>query len=215
MTRRALSLAALVALGACVHGAPSLLADAERPSGIVRFQAGGVAPAVLRQKAAPLRADDPALPALVEALRAELERQGGVGLAAPQVGVSRRVVLVKLNTRPRGEVRVDALVNPIIEQPSPETDLDYEACLSVEGGGGLVRRHVRITLSWEPVGGGPRVYRELSGWDARIAQHEVDHLDGVLFIDRLEGPLLPMDEMRQRRDEEHRRRGWLPPAPDS
>ena len=155
---------------------------------------------------------DPALPALVDALRAELDRQGGVGLAAPQVGVSRRVVLVKLNTRPKGEVRVEALVNPAIEWASPETDLDYEACLSVEGGGGLVRRHVRIALSWDPVGGGPRMRRELSGWDARIAQHEVDHLDGVLFIDKLEGPLLPMDEMRKLRDEEHRKRGWLPPA---
>jgi len=54
----------------------------------------------------------------------------------------------------------------------------------------------------------------LTGWDARIAQHELDHLDGVLFIDRLEGrPLLPLDEVRKLRDAGHRLRGWLPPEP--
>jgi len=204
--------AIVIAFGACAHGpVASLLSDADHLSPIVRFEAGKEVPAVLRQHAAPVRADDPALPALIDSLRHELESQGGVGLAAPQVGVSRRVVLVKLNTRPQGEVHVDAWINPRIESASPESDLDYEACLSVDGGGGLVRRHQRIVVTHEPLGGGERLRFELSGWDARIAQHEIDHLDGVLFIDHLEGPLVPMEEMRRLRDEGHRKKGWLPP----
>ena len=75
-----------------------------------------------------------------------------------------------------------------------------------------MRRHQRIVITHEPLGGGERMRLELSDWDARIAQHEIDHLDGVLFIDHLEGPLVPIEEMRKRRDEGHRQKGWLPPA---
>jgi peptide deformylase len=216
MNKAIAAAATLVLVGACAHRpAATPLGTADHMSPIVRFEAGKDVPAILRQHAVPVRPDDPALPALIDSLRRELESQGGVGLAAPQVGVSRRVVLVKRNTRPQGEIRVDAWINPVIESASPETDLDWEACLSVDGGGGLVRRHQRIVVTHEPLGGGERLRLELSDWDARIAQHEIDHLDGVLFIDHLEGPLVSIDEMRKRRDEGHRQKGWLPPVPNT
>ncbi|MBI5547901.1 MAG: peptide deformylase [Deltaproteobacteria bacterium] len=209
-----LLLLVLIVMPACAHRGPQPLTDADRSAGIVRFTVGQSVPKVLRAKAQSVRPDDPALPALVETLRQELERSGGVGLAAPQLGVSRRVLLIKRGTRPRGaEPRVEVYLNPSIETASAESDSDYEACLSVEGGGGLVRRHVRLVVSHDTLGGGPRLRTELADWDARIAQHELDHLDGTLFIDRLEGSLVSLDEMRRKRDELHRRRGWLPPEP--
>jgi peptide deformylase len=169
---------------------------------------------VLRQRAEPVAPDDPELTLLLERMGATLEHAGGVGLAAPQVGISRRVILVKHGTRPTGQpTRVVAYLNPVIEWSSPETDDDYEACLSIDGVGGLVRRARRLRVSYDPVGGGPRAAADYAEWDARILQHEIDHLDGVLYVDKLAGPLLPSDEMRRLRDEGHLQRGWLPPSP--
>jgi peptide deformylase len=168
---------------------------------------------VLRDRALPVDPADPDLPRLVEQMRARLEQTGGVGLAAPQVGVSRRVILVKHGTRPAGStIRIEAYINPRLEWASSEQGDDYEACLSFDGGGGLVPRAKRVRVSFAKVGG-ERQTVELADWDARIMQHELDHLEGVLFLDRLRGPLLPIEEMRRCRDERHRARGWLPPLP--
>ncbi|MGC4116985.1 MAG: peptide deformylase [Myxococcales bacterium] len=202
----------LLSLASCAHGlAP--LGEKEHPVSVISFKPGDKVPAVLREKALPVDPKDPELRQLIDGMLVELDRTGGVGLAAPQVGVSRRVVLVKVHTRPKGkeEPTVLAFVNPAIEDVSQDTDLDWEACLSVEGVGGMVRRFNRIILTHDPIGGGPRLRERLADWDARIAQHEVDHLDGVLFTDKVAGPLVPIDEMRKRRDELHRKRGWLPP----
>jgi peptide deformylase len=171
---------------------------------------------VLRQKAAPIAPDDVDLTMLLDRLRATLERSGGVGLAAPQIGISRRVVLVKHGTRSPGKpVRTEAYINPRVEWSSPEVDEDYEGCLSIDAGHGLVPRPRSVKVSFDPLGGGARQVIELTGWDARIMQHEIDHLDGVLFVDKAKGSLLPADEARRRRDELHRSRGWLPPLPAS
>lgn len=202
--------ASLLLLTSCAHGL-SPLGEKDKPTAVVKFKPGEPAPSVLRAKAEPVDPKDPELRQLIDSMTVELERTGGVGLAAPQVGVSRRVVLIRHGTRPKGEVRVEAYVNPVIAEASQDSDLDWEACLSVDGGGGMVRRFNRIILTSDPVGGGPRLRHRLADWDARIAQHEVDHLDGVLFTDKVAGPLVPMDEMRRRRDELHRKRGWLPP----
>ncbi|HEY3448380.1 MAG TPA: peptide deformylase [Myxococcales bacterium] len=208
---RLLPLAALLLLASCAHGGLRPLAEKERPTSVVTFKPGEPVPAALRAKAEPVDPRDPQLRQLIDAMMVEFERTGGVGLAAPQVGVSRRLVLIKLGTRPKGDVRVEAFVNPIIEDVSQDSELDWEACLSVDGGGGQVRRFKRIILTYDPVGGGSRIRARLADWDARIAQHEVDHLDGVLFTDKVAGRLVPMAEMRKRRDELHRKRGWLPP----
>jgi peptide deformylase len=170
------------------------------------------AASVLRQKAAPVAPDDVDLTMLLDRLRATLAQSGGVGLAAPQIGISRRVVLVMHGTRPAARRHVEAYLNPRIEWASPEIDDDYEGCLSVGAGWGLVPRPRSVKVSYDELGGGPRKVIELTGWDARIMQHELDHLDGVLFVDKMKGGLVPEDEARQRRDELHRARGWLPPA---
>jgi peptide deformylase len=207
----ALAFFALLA-GGCGHVRP--LDEREGGVDVVQLDRGHPAPAsVLRRRAEPVDPRDPRLPELVERLRAALERTGGVGIAGPQVGASRRVALVKLGTRPAGgEVRVETLVNPVFTELGPVDDPDYEACLSVEGVGGRLPRARTLTVAYEAVGGGRHELR-LSGWDARIAQHEMDHLDGILYLDHVDGPLVPLDETRRLRDEGHRRRGWLPPAP--
>ncbi|MBI4700198.1 MAG: peptide deformylase [Deltaproteobacteria bacterium] len=210
--------AGLAACG-CAGAAPAwspaelaLLGAGSGPMPIVKLDLARPDPAsVLRQRALPVRPGEPALAPLAQRMRATLEETGGVGLAAPQVGVSRRVVLVRLGTRPAGQgTHVEIFVNPTIDWSSDETDDDYEACLSIDAVGGLVRRPRRVRLSFDAPDGDRRRTIALDDWDARIVQHELDHLEGVLFVDRLLGALLPLDEMRRRRDEGHRRRGWLP-----
>jgi peptide deformylase len=169
---------------------------------------------VLRQRAAPVSPEDVDLTMLLDRMRATLEQSQGVGLAAPQIGISRRVVLVRHGTRPAARpARVEAYLNPRVEWASPEVEDDYEACLSIDGVGGLVPRPQRVKVSFDPFGGGARKVIELAGWDARIMQHEIDHLDGILFTDKVKGGLLSLDEARRRRDELHRSRGWLPQVP--
>lgn len=189
----------------------SLLGGAESMALVKTDPVHPSADSVLRKKAQGVDAQDPAVALLVERMFKTLEASGGVGLAAPQVGVSRRVVLVKLGTRPAGQsVRVITLVNPVVEWMSDDTQDDYEGCLSLDGVGGLVTRAQAIRLRFERVGGGQEVL-ELRDWDARIAQHELDHLVGILYVDRMTGALMPTEEARRLRNELHRSRGWLPP----
>ena len=147
-------------------------------------------------------------------MRATLEQSGGVGLAAPQVGKAARVILIKHGTRPAGQTAVvRAYLNPTLEWSSDEAEEDYEGCLSIDGVGGPVRRAVAIRMSFEPPEGGERKTIALRDWDARIAQHELDHLDGALYVDKLAGELVSTEEARKLRDRLHRARGWIP-APD-
>jgi peptide deformylase len=105
----------------------------------------------------------------------------GVGLAAPQVGVNARVMVV--DAREEGSTPL-ALVNPVIVERSEETERGEEGCLSIPGVTDIVERSSRIVVEgFERDGRGRRF--EAEGLLARILQHEVDHLDGVLFFDRL------------------------------
>ena len=107
----------------------------------------------------------------------------GIGLAAPQVGVSRRVLVVDVEDT--DETRhVHALVNPAVVQSSRETDRGTEGCLSIPGIEETVTRPARVTVEALSEGGEP-VRIEADGLLARALQHEIDHLDGVLFIDRV------------------------------
>jgi len=106
--------------------------------------------------------------------------QKGVGLAAPQVGVNERIVIVLLNER-----QVISMVNPEITYFSDETVIDEEGCLSLPNVWGNVERAKEITVQFLTPKGDKRILK-LEGFNARIVQHEVDHLDGILFIDYLE-----------------------------
>ncbi len=164
---------------------------------------------VLRQQALPVQPGDDVV-ALLGRLRTALVQTGGVGIAAPQLGVSRRVFLIKHGTRPAGQpVVVKAYLDPEVVWHSDERQDDYEACLSVAGVGGKLPRWQKLRLRYRPESGGPPEEVELADWDARIAQHELDHLDGTLYIDRVVGELTSIAEMRRLRDEGHKARGWL------
>jgi peptide deformylase len=139
----------------------------------------------------------PELAGLIAALEAGLAEAGGVGLAAPQIGVPLRVVLVqdppqflarvpeaRLAELERTPVEPYVLINPEIERVGDERRTFFEGCLSVDGYCGLVERTRTVRVRWlDPAGGRHEEVRH--GWHARILQHEVDHLDGILYVDRM------------------------------
>ena len=134
--------------------------------------------AALRMKAKEVTEFDPYLMQLVERMITLMADAQGVGLAATQVGVLQRVFVFELE----GE-GAKAVVNPRLLDPSPETETDDEGCLSLEGVRVPVERATRVTVEGvDP--GGEAVRFELEGLGARVVQHETDHLDGVLIIDR-------------------------------
>ncbi|KKQ80663.1 MAG: Peptide deformylase [Parcubacteria group bacterium GW2011_GWC2_38_7] len=102
----------------------------------------------------------------------------GVGLAAPQIGVLNRIIVVAYRDK------VLALINPVLSKKSWLTEVEEEGCLSVPGVYGLVKRHRKITVSAYNEKA-EKINFDARGLLARIIQHEVDHLDGVLFIDKV------------------------------
>lgn len=110
---------------------------------------------------------------------------GGVGLAAPQIGVNKRIIAVSLLRDGDDEnYRTIAMINPEITEHTSEMECDNEGCLSIPGENGDVDRWKRIKVAYIDSSLRPQVIL-LSGLAARIVQHEVDHLDGVLFTDRV------------------------------
>jgi peptide deformylase len=132
---------------------------------------------VLRMKARAVETYDADLGRLVERMTPLMHEAQGVGLAATQVGVVRRLFVFVDD----GEDRV--LVNPVITQRSSETCTDDEGCLSLQGVLVPIERSTDVTIEGTDVEGKPLRY-ELRDHSARIVQHELDHLDGVLIIDR-------------------------------
>ena len=136
---------------------------------------------VLRQRAAPVATVDDAVRRLADDLFETMHAAKGVGLAANQVGVARRVAVV--------DVGEDAppplvLINPRIVRASDTMEAAEEGCLSIPDIYGEVERRLGVTI--EALDRDGRLYKvELSGFKARAAQHEIDHLDGVLFLDHL------------------------------
>ncbi len=109
---------------------------------------------------------------------------GGVGLAAPQIGVNKRIISVSLLRDADDEnYRTIAMINPEITEHTNEMECDNEGCLSIPGEHGDVDRWKRIKVSYIDTSLRPQSIL-LSGLAARIVQHEVDHLDGILFTDR-------------------------------
>ncbi|MDF3148378.1 MULTISPECIES: peptide deformylase [unclassified Streptomyces] len=138
---------------------------------------------------------DPALLArFVEALRVTMHAAPGVGLAAPQVGVALRIAVIEDPAPVPEEVRLArgrvpqpfrVLVNPSYEPVGAARAAFFEGCLSVPGYQAVVARHGEVRLTGEDEHG-RAVDEVFTGWPARIVQHETDHLDGVLYLDRAE-----------------------------
>jgi peptide deformylase len=132
---------------------------------------------ILRQKAKPVRQITKAERQLIDDLLETMDAHEGVGLAAPQVGILQRIFVA------RWEGETFVLVNPEIEWRSKETVAGMEGCLSIPGVQGKVVRHEQIRVRALNADGNPIVLQP-EGWLARIFQHEMDHLDGILILDR-------------------------------
>jgi peptide deformylase len=143
---------------------------------------------VLTARAAPVTAiDTPEMRRLLADMADTLEDAGGVGLAAPQVHVSLRLFIYHVPKSRAGggePVPLTAVFNPEIEPLSDEIVEDWEACLSIPGLRAAVPRHTRIRLTAQDATGAPFT-RDLAGFEARIVQHEYDHLNGTLYPSRL------------------------------
>ena len=137
------------------------------------------------------------LRALVDEMVEVMRAAPGVGLAAPQIGVGLRVIVVEDDDesmahlteeerRERGRVRLPltAIINPVLRRTSDADDTFVEGCLSVPGYGAQVARARDVEVEGLTVGGAP-LKLQLSGWPARILQHECDHLAGTLYVDRM------------------------------
>ena len=135
----------------------------------------------LRVPATTIPAVDDDVRGLVERMADIMRRAHGVGLAAPQVGVLQRVFVYRAGA----DDPVRVLINPEIAERSEETEVDTEGCLSLLGGEVTVpvERHERVVARGLDESGEP-VEVEAQGLEARVIQHELDHLDGVLIIDR-------------------------------
>lgn len=131
----------------------------------------------------------PELDRLIEDMLDTMRAASGAGLAAPQIGVSQRVVIFGVEANPRypdvEEVPMTVLINPIIETRGEEIEQGWEGCLSVPGLRGLVPRHTSIRYRGMNQKGEP-VERDASDFHARVVQHECDHLDGILYPMRVQ-----------------------------
>jgi len=138
---------------------------------------------ILREEAAPLDTVTDETRRLIRDMFDTMYHAEGIGLAGPQVGVSQRVLVVDVTNEDESR-HVHALVNPVIVESSKATDKGVEGCLSIPGIEEKVTRPVRVVVEALSPDGDP-VRIEADDLLARALQHEVDHLDGVLFLDRL------------------------------
>jgi peptide deformylase len=138
---------------------------------------------VLRIAADPVGEVDGDVKRLVERMSEVMRQAHGVGLAAPQLGILRRILVYRVSSD--GDIHV--LINPELRERSEETESDTEGCLSLLGGDLQVpvERHVRVVVAAVDADGN-HVEVDAEGLEARVIQHEIDHLDGVLIVDRAE-----------------------------
>ncbi len=146
---------------------------------------------ILRQKAKKIHRFDPSLQKLVDDMFETMHVAGGVGLAAPQIALSIRVIVVEY------EEHKVAIFNPEIVKAEGE-ELGTEGCLSIPGyAGDNIRRAAKVLVKGQDMRG-KAIRIPAEGWFARILQHEIDHLDGILFLDRLDRP----EDLRELREDD-------------
>ena len=144
---------------------------------------------VLRERAKPVeKLATPELRSLIRDMKDTMASLNGAGLAAPQIGVSQRVVIFGVEKNPRypdaEEVPFTVLVNPKITLLTREVEEGWEGCLSVPGMRGVVPRYTKLRYTGFDPEGNP-IDREAEGFHARVVQHECDHLDGILYPQRM------------------------------
>jgi peptide deformylase len=137
---------------------------------------------VLRQKAAPIREIDADLHPFIEDMFETMYEAEGIGLAAPQVGISKRIIVIDIERHHPEYPRI-ALINPVITLTVGE-ELGEEGCLSLPGVRGMVRRSAMVKVEGL-LPNGSKIEFDASHLMARVLQHEIDHLNGILFTDLL------------------------------
>jgi peptide deformylase len=157
---------------------------------------------VLRRKAHAVETFDKNLKTLIDDMVETMRDAPGVGLAAPQIGLSERLIVVEYYQHDEDEEneeapkKIWAVLNPEIVKASEEKVMGVEGCLSIPGLVGEVERHEAIQVKGLNKHGKP-IKIKAEGWLARIFQHEIDHLNGVLFPDRATRVWRPSQEVEQ------------------
>lgn len=129
---------------------------------------------------------------IIEDLKATLEFGDGLGIAAPQIGIDQRIIVVgakieNIKYNDAEEIPITAMINPNWKKISEDTDVQYEGCLSVPSIRGKVERYKNIELTYYNEDG-DKIVKQINGFFARIIQHECDHLDGITFLEKVKGP---------------------------
>ena len=145
---------------------------------------------VLRQIAPPIyNVHETWVQALIDNLIATLQKSNGVGISAPQVASSHRLLVVASHPNPRypnaPQMEPTAMINPHIVSHSNEVVSDWEGCLSIPGIRGLVPRYQTVEVEYTTRDGKLK-RQEFTDFVARIVQHELDHLEGLVFVDRID-----------------------------
>ncbi len=144
----------------------------------------GVDNKILRAVSEPVKKIDKKLFKLLDDMRDTMFAAKGVGLAAPQVGVNIRAVICTFNYDTVNETVVD-MINPAISSLSEEMVKDEEGCLSVPGKFDFVKRHKSLIVRFTDRKGREQALK-VSGYNAKVVQHEIDHINGILFVDKAE-----------------------------
>ena len=126
---------------------------------------------------------------IIEDLKSTLEYGTGLGIAAPQIGVDKRIIVVgakkeNIKYNDAEEIPITAMINPTWKKLTEDTDVQYEGCMSVPSIRGKVERYKNIELTYYNVNG-EKILKQLNGFFARLVQHECDHLDGIVFLERV------------------------------
>lgn len=145
-------------------------------------------PRLLERAAPVVEFDTPELHALIQDMEDTMRAKNGAGIAAPQIGVSQKVVIFGVGFNPRypdaEQVPYTVLINPLLEPIGAEMEEGWEGCLSVPGMRGVVPRYAELRYQGYDQFGNP-IDRTVTGFHARVVQHEADHLMGILYPMRI------------------------------
>ena len=140
---------------------------------------------------------------VVEQMRKVMQKRNGVGIAAPQIGISQQVLIIASRPNERYPeapfIEPVVMINPVINTESPQTEKGWEGCLSVPGIRGYISRAMQVNVSFVDIDGMSRHW-DLEGFPARIFLHEYDHLIGLTFLDRIDSvaDLISENELAKR-----------------
>ncbi len=159
----------------------------------------GINNKILRAISKPVKGINKELQKLLKEMEYTLDNSNAVGLAAPQVGQNIRVLLAKFNHTTDNAINI-SMINPEIVWASEEMDIEEEGCLSIPNYFNKVARHSEVTIKFQNIKNREQMLK-LSGFNGRVVQHEIDHLDGILFIDKIVEKVETELEVKQDQEE--------------